>query len=245
MGGTAPGRGKGALVTSVAVMASAPRVVIAHDDHLVRDVVGRACGRGGVQVVAEAETYDDLLERCEELEPDVAVTADRLGDTVVEDALSALLNTETRIIVLSADPSPDRLTHLLARDLAGYLSYDSRPEEVVYGILAVARGELALNPEVLSTIVHQWRRLRSEPVAVGGQRRPALTPRELDILTAMSDGLAAKAIALRLGVALKTVENHKIRIFEKLGVRTHAHAVTVAMAHGLGGPRTSENGDAD
>ena len=48
-------------------MASAPRVVIAHDDHLVRDVVGDACGRGGVQVVGEAETYEDLLERCEEL----------------------------------------------------------------------------------------------------------------------------------------------------------------------------------
>ena len=49
----------------------------------------------------------------------------------------------------------------------------------------------------------------------------------------MTDGLAAKAIAAALGMAIKTVENHKIRIFEKLGVRSHAHAVTVAMAYGL------------
>jgi hypothetical protein len=49
----------------------------------------------------------------------------------------------------------------------------------------------------------------------------------------MVEGLAAKAIAKRLGVATKTVENHKIRIFDKLGVRTHAQAVSVTISQGL------------
>ncbi len=49
----------------------------------------------------------------------------------------------------------------------------------------------------------------------------------------MAEGLAAKAIASRLGVALKTVENHKIRVFNKMGVRTQAQAVSVAFALGL------------
>ena len=140
--------------------------------------------------------------------------------------------------MLSADPSPDRLGHLLARDVSGYLSHDAGPDEVVNGIVAVARGEMALNPAVLTTILHQWRRLRSQPVNIGVTRRAALTPREQEIMTAMTDGLAAKAIAARLGMATKTVENHKIRIFEKLGVKSHAHAVTVAIAYGLTRPRT-------
>jgi DNA-binding NarL/FixJ family response regulator len=220
-------------------MAVAPTVVLAHDDDLVRDVLGLACAHGGVTVVGEAMTYDALLYQCAAVRPEVTVTADRLGGTPVEDALQALLASGTRLIVLSGDPSPERLSRLLARDLCGYLSHDAGPDEVVGAILAVARGEVALNPEVLTIILHQWRRLRAEPGSVGTRRRPALTPRELEILAAMSDGLAAKAIAVRLGVALKTVENHKIRIFEKLGVRSQAHAVTMALASGLTGPRTA------
>ena len=226
-------------------MDTAPSVVIGHDDNLVRDMLRLACDRAGILVVGEARTYDDLLYRCSGASPEVTVTADRLGDSLVEDTLPMLVGTGTRVIVLSADPSPERLSQLLARDLCGYLSYDAGPDEVVSAIIAVGRGEVALNPEVLSTILHQWRRLRGQPVRVGSRRRPALTPRELDILAAMSDGLAAKAIAVRLGVALKTVENHKIRIFEKLGVRSHAHAVTVALAYGLAGQPAKESDDAD
>lgn len=226
-------------------MAGALRIVIAHDDDLVRDVLGPLCERAGIVVVAEPSTYDELLFCCIGLHPDVGVVADRLGKAIVEDCLSALLGTGTRVIVLSGDPSPERLSQLLARDVGGYLSHDAAPDEVVNAILAVGRGEVAVNPEVLSTILHQWRRLRAQPVSVGSRRRPMLTPRELDILAAMSDGLAAKAIAARLGVALKTVENHKIRIFEKLGVRSHAHAVTVALAYGLAGQRAQGSDDTD
>jgi LuxR family maltose regulon positive regulatory protein len=53
------------------------------------------------------------------------------------------------------------------------------------------------------------------------------------VLEAMVEGLSTKAIARRLGVAYKTVENHKIRVFEKLQVRTHAQAVSVAIGHQL------------
>jgi DNA-binding NarL/FixJ family response regulator len=214
-------------------MAGAPRVVIAHDDELIRDMLGLACARRGVDVVDQVDTYDDLLGACAGEAADVTVVADRLDGTPVEYVLDELLATDVRAIVLSADPSPDRLVQLLARDVYGYLSHDVGLDEVVSGILVVAGGQVALNAPVLSTIVHLWRRLRAQPVEFGVRRRLVLTPRELEILAAMTDGLAGKAIAARLGMALKTVENHKIRIFEKLGVRSNAHAVTVAMAYGL------------
>lgn len=218
-------------------MGAPPTVVVAHDDALVREMLRLACARGGVVVVGEALTYDELLYSGAALSPDVTLTADRLGEALVEQCLPSLLASGSRVIVLSGDPSPERLSRLLATDVCGYLSHDAAPDEVVGAILAVARGEMAVNPQVLSTILQQWRRLRAQPLSLGTRRRrPVLTPRELDILSAMADGLAAKAIALRLGVAVKTVENHKIRIFEKLGVRSHAHAVTVAMAYGLASP---------
>jgi DNA-binding NarL/FixJ family response regulator len=84
-------------------------------------------------------------------------------------------------------------------------------------------------------LLEQWRRLRDAGRigTVGGGVSPSLTVREMDVLVAMADGLPAKAVARRLGVAVKTVENHKIRIYDKLGVRTQAHAVSLAISQGL------------
>ncbi len=214
-------------------MAEMPHVVIAHDDAFVLDVLALICGRHEIEVLGTVGSYEELLGRCVAQAPDVAMVADRIDGVSVEEVLDQVVALGARIIVLSDDPSPDRLGQLLARDICGLLSYDAGPDDVAAAICAVARGEMALNPAVLTLILHQWRRLRAQPIQLGARRRPVLTPRELDILAAMADGLAAKAIAARLGVALKTVENHKIRVFEKLGVRSQAHAVTVAMAYGL------------
>ena len=220
-------------------MARMPQVVIAHDDALVLDVLALACARRGIDVVGAVRSYEELLGRCAAERPDIALVGDRIDGVPVEEALDRLAALGARVIVLSGDPSPDRHGELLAGDISGLLSHDAGPDEVAVAIGAVGRGEMAVNPAVLTVILQQWRRLRAQPVQLGARRRPVLTPRELDILAAMTDGLAAKAIAARLGVALKTVENHKIRVFEKLGVRTQAHAVTVAMAYGLtpGGTR--------
>ena len=89
-------------------MGQAPSVVIAHGNDLVRDMLGLACARGGVLVVGEAQSYDDLLRTCLAVHPDVALAADRLADAMVEDSLSALVDTGARMFVLSADPSPER-----------------------------------------------------------------------------------------------------------------------------------------
>ncbi len=225
-------------------MAQMPHVVIAHDDALVRDVLTNACARDGIDVLGVVGDYEELLERWAAWLPDVALVADRIDGVSVEEVLDELAELDAGIILLSNDQSPDRLGQLLSRDVSGLLSHDAGPGDVVAAICAVARGEMALNPPVLTLILQQWRRLRAQPVQFGVRRQPVLSPRELDILAAMVDGLAAKAIAARLGVAVKTVENHKIRVFEKLGVRSQAHAVTVAMAYGLAPVGTSPRGSA-
>jgi DNA-binding NarL/FixJ family response regulator len=96
----------------------------------------------------------------------------------------------------------------------------------------VASGSAVLAPAAAGTILEQWRRLR-ESGGSGAAGLPDLTPRESEVLAAMVDGLASKAIARRLGMALKTVESHKTHIFDKLGVPTQAAAVSFAIAHGL------------
>ncbi len=71
------------------------------------------------------------------------------------------------------------------------------------------------------------------PVGSVAGRVPSLTPRQLDVLLLVGAGLTTREIGERLHISPKTVENHKQRIFERLGVNNQAHAVAVAMRAGL------------
>jgi DNA-binding NarL/FixJ family response regulator len=208
-------------------------VLIADPNALVRGLLRDAMMRGGVTVVGETGTLPELLDLCASEQPDVVVTNSDLDD-VIDLTIEELVAGDTRVVVLTRDPSPERLTALLAAGVSGYLLREVDPDAVLDAVHAVAQGDVALHPVAASTVVDQWRRLRgASGGAPLGNPRLALTPRELDVLSAMADGLSTKAIARHLGVAIKTVENHKTRVFDKLGVRTHAHAVATAIRHGL------------
>ena len=212
------------------------RLVIAHRSTFIRDVV-RLTGRSrDVLVVGEARRPADLAALCASERPDVAFIEATFADgSQVESVLPAVLAVGTRAVIVSDDPSPERVTRILALGASGFLRHDTTPDQVVDAIQAVAGGAAVLGPQATATILEQWRRLRESGVVAGpGADKPVvLTPREQEVLVAMADGLPAKAIARRLGVATKTVENHKIRIFSKLGVRTQAQAVSLAINHGL------------
>lgn len=208
------------------------RVAIAHRSTFIRDVVRLQGAARSVVVVGETSRPVDLVELCESERPDVAVLDATFEDgTGIESLLAGVQETGTRVLVMGGDPSPEGLTRVLLHGASGYLEDEASLEQVVEAIGAVATGGSVLSPSATATILEQWRRLR-EP----GAPRTAvgkLTAREHDVVVAMADGLAAKAIARRLGVAVKTVESHKFRIFEKLGVHSQAQAVSMAITHGL------------
>lgn len=209
------------------------RVVIAHRSTLIRDVVRILGASRAVVVVGETSRPAALAGLCRSERPDVAVAEATFEDgTEVESLLAEVRETGARALVVGGDPSPERLTRVLLMGASGYLHDDAGLEQVVEAIAAIAIGGSVLSPPAAATIVAQWRRLRDH----GGDPEPAvgaLTARERDVLRAMAEGLGAKTIARRLGVAVKTVESHKFRIFEKLGVHTQAHAVAMAITHGL------------
>ena len=209
------------------------RVVIASDDLLIRDVLWAACQERELQVVGEAQTVDALLTGCLEAQPHVVVTAADLKGEPVDRAIPVLASWGSRVVILSDDHTPERLVSLLESGASGYLLHDASPGDIAEAVIGAADGMAPLHPAVAATILHQWRRQRAElgPGAMSEAR--SLTRRETEVLAAMADGMPTKAIARHLCVAVKTVENHKIRIFDKLGVRTQAQAVSVAIGHGL------------
>jgi DNA-binding NarL/FixJ family response regulator len=233
----------------------AVRAVVADADPLARNLLRVACRDVGVRVVAETATTEETIAVCRAEEPDVAVLGSLLlppdssgngdgthpasgvvhtpGAADIDACVGAVLALGTRVVVLSDDVSPDRLTRLLERGVSGYLLFDTPPTQVAEAVVAVATGAAVLSPAVAGTVLEQWRWLRSRNRVDAAASGTQLTPREREVLAAMAEGLGAKTIARRLGIAIKTVENHKIRIFDKLGARSQAHAVSLAISRGL------------
>ena len=208
------------------------RVVVADQSLLLRNLLTQLADDHGIKVVGETARGAELIELCQLLAPDVVISDIELEDTALEHCLHALLLSGTRVLALCDESSPDRLVSVLAGGATGYLRHDASPQQVLDALGAVARGAAALDPVATKTILSQWRQFRLGG-STGQTRRQELTPREQEVLRAMVEGLAAKAIAKRLGVATKTIENHKIRIFDKLGVYTQAQAVSFTLSHGL------------
>lgn len=158
----------------------------------------------------------------------VGPTASRVGLPAV---IPKLVAAGTRLLVVSDGGFDEAASTLLLAGATGFLSLaDSGLADVGDAVLAISRGSTALNPDVVHDVLLRWRSQRTVPEP---EPVPELTGRELDVLLGLRDGLTNRLIAKRLGVAEKTVEAHKSKLFAKLGARNQAQAVHLAVARGL------------
>ncbi|PWI41357.1 response regulator transcription factor [Streptomyces sp. ICBB 8177] len=104
----------------------------------------------------------------------------------------------------------------------GYLLKDAPPEDVAEAVRAAARGETVLAPPVAARLLG---RVRSG--------RPALSPRETEILGLLAEGLANRQISKRLFISEATVKTHLVHIYDKLGVDSRTAAIAAGLAGGL------------
>ena len=185
-----------------------------------------------MRVVAEVSTVEEALLAASQHGPDVIVLSDPLAGGPVADAVKQIVNLGAKVVVFSDNPFPEQVIPVLEQGASSYLTYDSRPQDIADAVLSVAGGGVVLHASVASVVLEQLRRLSS----AASPQHASLTPREREVLVALSEGLTTKAIARRLGVALKTVESHKVRLFDKLGARTQAHLVSIAFGHHLVAP---------
>jgi DNA-binding NarL/FixJ family response regulator len=126
------------------------------------------------------------------------------------------------VLLLADELHADRALELVGRGLSGVCLTSDTLAKVADNVVEIASGGVVLPPALVAGVVVQW---RSAQRSSGTRPDDALTLREMEVLNAMTDGLSTKAAARLLGVALKTVENHKTRVFAKLGVRNQAQLV--------------------
>lgn len=194
------------------------KVITLHDHRVLGPALLQVLS-GRAEVVGDTPYGAVAVELAEFLLPDVAVAGELLGDGLLDHFLPELVRVGCRVLLVVDDLSTDRLADLVGQGLAGVCTTDDGLMAVADAVLQVATGGVVLPPPLAATVVTQWRSSRR---TLGTEAERSLSLRELEVLNAMADGLSIKATARLLGVATKTVENHRTRIFSKLGVRNQA-----------------------
>ena len=196
------------------------RVVVHQRQRLFRDGLTSLLGRAGdVVVVGAVEDGKELLEACERSRPDVAVVDVDRGDPDPWPALVALRRLLPQVAVVAVH-GPHAGVDLERMRRTGVATVVPRSEGIDAVLRAVRGGRVAASAGRLAPLR-------------GG---PCLTTRETTVLKLVAGGRTSREISRELRVSHKTVENHKQRMFAKLGVQNQAHAVAVAIRYGMIAP---------
>lgn len=204
-------------------------VVVADDHPLYREGVVRALlASGQIEIVAEAEDGRSALAEIQLHLPDVALLDYKLPELDGIAVTHAIVREQlpTRVLLVSAFTDSGVVYKALETGAAGFISKEARREQIADAVLACARGENVVPPDVAAGLVSEIR-LRKQHDA------PALTPREQEILHLIAAGKSLPQIAKELYLGLTTVKTHVQHLYEKLGVSDRAAAVASAMRRGL------------
>jgi two-component system nitrate/nitrite response regulator NarL len=205
------------------------RVLVADDHPLYREGVVRALSASGrVEIVAEAADGRDALAQIQAHHPDVALIDYKLPELDGVAVANAVVRDElpTRVLLVSAFTDSGVVYQALETGAAGFVSKEARREQIVDAVLACARGENVVPPDIAAGLVSEIRLRKQDD-------RPALTPREQEILRLIAAGKSLPEIARELYLGLTTVKTHVQHLYDKLGVSDRAAAVATAMRRGL------------
>ncbi len=205
------------------------RVLLADDHGVIRDGLGRLISAlEGVTLVGVAVDGAEAVEQCAVLSPNVVLMD---LDMPVMDGIEATkritaARPQTAVVVLTAFSDRPRILGALEAGACGYLLKDVEADEVGNAIRAAARGESPLDPRVARAVLDA----RLAPAEPSGD----LSPRELEVLTLLVQGLPNRLIARRLQISEKTVKAHLTSVFRQLGVTDRTQAALWAARHGIG-----------
>ncbi len=200
--------------------------VLLVDDHTLMRQGTRALLREAddIEIVAESERGDEALVLARQHHPDVVILDIRLpglGGVEVARTLREDLPA-TRILILTAYDYDQYVRALFAIGVEGYLLKNATGEELIAAVRDVCAGKQVLSPEI------EARKMDED-----GSHPDALTDREIEILTLVSQGESNKEIARALGITSRTAEWHVGKVLAKLGARSRTEAIRLGRQQGM------------
>jgi DNA-binding NarL/FixJ family response regulator len=205
------------------------QVLLADDHALVRAGIRALLERNrNVEVVGEAGDGLQALELIDRLAPDVLLldlTMPGLsGFEVLKETRERFPNVNT--IVLSVHDSEEYAFHAFRSGAVGYLPKSAASAELEVAIERVVSGEKYLSPTIAPNTSFEF-------PAASDDNIPELTPRQVEVLTLVAQGLSTRDIAHALTISVKTVETHRAQLMQRLNIHDVAGLVRYAIKKGL------------
>lgn len=219
-------------------MARNARVLLADDHTLVRSGIRRILeSQPGIVVLAEAADGDAALALVRQ-QPDADVLVLDLtmpGADGIE-VLSAvkMIRPGLRIIILTMHAGKEYVAQAVRGGADAYLLKDSAVQDLVAAVDAVMEGRTYFSPAIQQQMADLLRGEEAPHTSA-----PPLTTREREVLVWIGRGLSSKDVARELGISVRTVESHRAHLMHKLGVKSMAVLIQVAMREGILGPPSS------
>ncbi len=205
--------------------------ILTIDDHrtFTELLTGALDREADLQSVGSAFSVATGVRMCRELAPDVVVMDYHLPDG---DGLTAALRIlehapDTRIIVLTGDPSQDVLRQAAGIGICGFLPKDGTLATMLDTLRHARTGNMVVHPSLLAELGTSRGRAANIPPG------PPLSPRELDVLRLMADGRELRVIANSLGISVHTCRGYVKTIFSKLGSHSQREAMAEAELRGI------------
>ena len=204
------------------------RILLIDDHPIVREGLAAILeDQPDFQVVGAAGSAEEALSLIERLAPDLVLLDLELGEMGGIEAIPEILHAapEARILVFTAYDTDERVRGALEAGAGGYLLKGAPAAEIAQAIRILYAGGSYLEPRVAAKVLAQYR----------SPRRAAdiLSAREREVLRLVAAGMRNKEIARTLGITERTVKYHVASILTKLDADSRAHAVALAIQHGL------------
>lgn len=200
------------------------RVLCVDDHRIVREgIVLMIARQPDMEVVGAAASGEEAVALFEELRPDITLMDLQLGAMSGADATRAIRRVEphARVIVLTMFHGDEDVFRALEAGATSYLLKDTAFEDLVRVVRQVDAGKQpAMSPDVRAQLAQR-------------AARPALTPREREVLELVRQGLRNREIAATCGISEETVQTHVKSILSKLDVQDRTAAIDVALRRGI------------
>ena len=192
--------------------------MIADDHQVVRMGLSAIIGaEKDMQLVGEASDGEEAVAMTRQLEPDIVLMDLMMPKKDGAEATRAIFasNPCTKVLVLTTFGESEEMMRAMDAGAAGALIKDSPRKELVRAIRAIAQGERVVSPEIAHVLSAR-------------QEKPQLSPRQLEVLGYVAQGLTSKAIAAQMGISQDGINGHLRAIFAHLNAASRTEAVAIA-----------------
>jgi len=205
------------------------RVLIVDDHPVTRGGLRTALSTSEeVEIVGEASSGEEAVERVSELVPDVVFMDVRMPGMGGIEATRIIRedSPKTKVILFTVDESRQVISDAIQAGVSGYLLKDVSAQELVNAARLALEDKAVIHPSLTRAFIEEVQYVDRRPEA-------PLSRRETEILQMVAYGSTTKEVAHDLGISPHTVKTHLERIFEKLGANDRAQAVAIAIRKGL------------